>query len=158
MMKQLSVPVKAVLFTVAILILGSLSSFSVEWIRGVSIAEVYVEFNLPPLAPPRWLFGPAWGILYILLGIYCAKLSSVITNRQVIYYAMYGQLALNILWTVVFFSFANLWLASIMIVVMDSLVVWLLVLDQRRVKYLLIPYLAWLLFASYLSIAVLILN
>ena len=75
-MKQLSVPVKAVLFTVAILILGSLSSFSVEWIRGVSIAEVYGEFNLPPLAPPRWLFGPAWGILYILLGIYCAKLSS----------------------------------------------------------------------------------
>ena len=52
-MKQLSVPVKAVLFTVAILILGSLSSFSVEWIRGVSIAKVYGEFNLPPLAPPR---------------------------------------------------------------------------------------------------------
>ena len=75
-----------------------------------------------------------------------------------IYSFMYIQLILNIFWTVVFFSFANLFWASVMIVVMDILVFGLLLADHRRIRYILIPYLVWLLFASYLSIAVLLLN
>ncbi|KAA8324791.1 tryptophan-rich sensory protein [Leuconostoc carnosum] len=157
-MKKISMPIRAILFTLVIFLLGALSSFSVEWIRGVSIGEVYGTFRLPPFAPPRWLFGPAWGFLYILLGIYCANLNSVKKNRTMIYSFMYIQLILNIFWTVVFFSFANLFWASVMIVVMDILVFGLLLADHRRIRYILIPYLVWLLFASYLSIAVLLLN
>lgn len=157
-MKNLSVSAKAVLMAAIILILGSLSSFSVEWIRGVSIGEVYGTFNLPPFSPPKWLFGPAWGILYILLGIYCANLNFAKTNRSKIYIFMYTQLVLNIFWTVVFFSFSQLFLASVMIVVMDILVAGSLISDTRPIKYILIPYLIWLLFATYLSISVLLLN
>ncbi|MDI6552012.1 hypothetical protein QMA51_10190 [Leuconostoc suionicum] len=40
--------VKTIAFIVVILILGTLSSFSVEWIRGVSIGDIYGTFNLPP--------------------------------------------------------------------------------------------------------------
>ncbi|CAM3147096.1 TspO/MBR family protein [Leuconostoc rapi] len=157
-MKKSSVTIKAIAFIAVILILGTLSSFSVTWIRGVSIGDIYGTFNLPPLAPPKWLFGPAWGLLYILLGIYCANLSFVKNNRQTLYTYMYVQLALNIFWTVVFFSFSNFLLATIMIVVMDILVIAIIWIDKRRIKLLLVPYLLWLLFATYLSISVLILN
>lgn len=150
--------VKAIAFIVVILILGTLSSFSVEWIRGVSIGDIYGTFNLPPLAPPKWLFGPAWVLLYILLGIYCANLNLVKNNRHVLYTYMYVQLALNIFWTVVFFSLSNFLLATIMIVIMDLLVIAIIFVDKRRIKLLLVPYLLWLLFATYLSISVLILN
>ncbi|MGY3743321.1 TspO/MBR family protein [Leuconostoc inhae] len=70
-----------------------------SWIRGVSIGTIYDGLNLPPLAPPKWLFGPAWGLLYILLGIYCANLNFVTNNRQALYIFMYAQLVLNIFWT-----------------------------------------------------------
>ncbi|MBS1007388.1 TspO/MBR family protein [Leuconostoc suionicum] len=150
--------VKAIAFIAVILILGTLSSFSVEWIRGVSIGDIYGTFNLPPLAPPKWLFGPAWVLLYILLGIYCANLNLVKNNRYALYTYMYVQLALNIFWTVVFFSFSNFLLATIMIVIMDVLVIAIIFVDKRRIKLLLVPYLLWLLFATYLSISVLILN
>lgn len=150
--------VKAIAFIVVILILGTLSSFSVEWIRGVSIGDIYGTFNLPPLAPPKWLFGPAWVLLYILLGIYCANLNLVKNNRHALYTYMYVQLGLNIFWTVVFFSLSNFLLATIMIVIMDLLVIIIIFVDKRRIKLLLVPYLLWLLFATYLSISVLILN
>ncbi|MCT4377261.1 TspO/MBR family protein [Leuconostoc suionicum] len=150
--------VKAIAFIVVILILGTLSSFSVEWIRGVSIGDIYGTFNLPPLAPPKWLFGPAWVLLYILLGIYCANLNLVKDNQHALYTYMYVQLALNIFWTVVFFSLSNFLLATIMIVIMDLLVIAIIFVDKRRIKLLLVPYLLWLLFATYLSISVLILN
>lgn len=150
--------VKAIAFIAVILILGILSSFSVEWIRGISIGNIYDTFNLPPLAPPKWLFGPAWVLLYILLGIYCANLNFVKNNRHELYTYMYVQLGLNIFWTVVFFSLSNFLLATIMIVIMDILVIAIIFVDRRRIKLLLVPYLLWLLFATYLSISVLILN
>ncbi|WP_259650381.1 TspO/MBR family protein [Leuconostoc rapi] len=108
---------------------------------------MYNGLNLPPLAPPKRLFGPAWGLLYILLSIYCANLNFVTNNRQALYIFMYAQLVLNIFWTVVFFSFSNF-----------LLVIAIILLDKRRVKLLLVPYLLWLLFATYLSISVFFLN
>ncbi|ADG40605.1 benzodiazepine receptor/sensory transduction protein [Leuconostoc kimchii IMSNU 11154] len=117
-----------------------------------------VRLILPPLAPPKWLFGPAWGLLYILLGIYCANLSFVKNNRHILYTYMYVQLTLNIFWTVVFFSFSNFLFATIMIVVMDILVMAIIWIDRRPIKLLLVPYLLWLLFATYLSVSVLVLN
>ncbi|GAK30243.1 tryptophan-rich sensory protein [Weissella oryzae SG25] len=157
-MKNLSIPLRAVIFSIIIIILGSVSAFSVEWVRGVSIGVIYASFRLPTLAPPQWLFGPTWILLYIMLGIYCASLSRLDSNRKSIYFLMYVQLGLNILWTVAFFTLGNFLLASIMIIIMDGLVIALLRFDQRKIKYILIPYLIWLLFASYLSLAVTILN
>lgn len=157
-MKNLSIPVKAVLFSVVIIVLGSISAFSTEWIRGVPIGVIYASFRLPALAPPQWLFGPVWIFLYIILGIYCATLGQLGNNRQRIYFLMYAQLGLNILWTIAFFTLGNFLLASGMIIIMDGLVLILLWLDRRKISYILLPYLLWLLFASYLSIAVTILN
>lgn len=157
-MSKLSFIGKVIIFSLVILALGSLSSLSVEWVRGFSIGEIYTGFKLPPLAPPGWIFGPTWIGLYVLLGIYCAKLTELKENRQLIYYCMYAQLMLNILWTVVFFTLNNFLLASGMILLMDGLVIALLFFDRRKVRIMLVPYLMWLLFASYLSIAVTILN
>lgn len=157
-MSKLSFIGKVIIFSLVILALGSLSSLSVEWVRGVSIGEIYTGFKLPLLAPPGWIFGPTWIGLYVLLGIYCAKLTELKENRQLIYYCMYAQLMLNILWTVVFFTLNNFLLASGMILLMDGLVIALLFFDRRKVRIVLVPYLMWLLFASYLSIAVAILN
>ena len=157
-MKNMSTTVRAIVYSLAIIILGSLSSLSVEWVRGVSIGDIYATFTLPPFSPPQWLFGPAWIFLYILLGIYCANLNKATKYQPQLYLVMYVQLALNILWTIAFFTIGNFLLASIMIVVMDILVIWLLLADTRKIRYILVPYLLWLLFATYLSISVTILN
>lgn len=157
-MKKISIPVKAILITIIIFILGGSSAYSAEWIRGVTIKVIYTNFNLPPLSPPSWLFGPAWSVLYIILGIYCANLVSVSHNRFSLYFLTYFQLSLNIFWTLVFFSLNKLWLASTMILLMDLSVLLILILDQRKIRFLLLPYLLWLLFATYLCLGVLILN
>lgn len=75
------------------------------------------------------------------------------------YYA--AQLAVNFLWSIVFFRFQAFWAAVAVIVVLDLLIV-ATMLKMRRVRkaavYLMVPYLIWTLFATYLAAGVAVLN
>lgn len=137
-----------------LIVLGSLSSLSVEWLSGESVAQIYTDINLPPMSPPGWVFGPAWVFLYVVLSVYSATLnvSSVLGKVNTI------QLVLNIVWTPIFFGLGLTWLALIVVIAMDVLTVILIVRDTQKIRLILYVYLAWLIFATYLTFGVLILN
>lgn len=157
-MNKLSTTKKSIIFSLIIILLGWLSSFSIPLFHGSSIADIYLTLNLPILAPPKWLFAPVWIVMYILLGIYCANLANAQLFKTPLYFLTYTQLILNLLWTIVFFGLLNFMVATIMIVIMDAAVIAILSIDRRKISYLLLPYLIWLLYATYLSVSVYLLN
>ena len=128
------------------------------------IGAVYRSFEQPPLAPPGWLFPIAWGILYALMGIAAALIylnmsDDCAREEALIYYGV--QLAVNFSWSIVFFRFQALWLGVVIILVLD-LLVWITYRKfsavSRTAGVLLIPYLIWLLYATYLAVGVFFLN
>lgn len=142
------------LFAVSLILLGGLSSLLAPLLSGRGIAAIYEQIKLPVYAPPRWLFGPAWTLLYALLGFYLAHIRGNRSLQKV----MYSQMILNLCWTPVFFGIEQYGLAVLMILVMDILVVWLIIQEKTPYRVVLIVYLSWLCYASYLAIGVFLLN
>lgn len=141
--------------------LGSLFTIS-------QIQTWYSQINKPSLLPPNGIFGPVWTTLYILMGIafyfiWTEKIGKKqkVADRSWAIKIYLIQLALNLLWSIVFFKFHLLTLA-----VAEILVLWVMILftiiEFRKIKavtmWLLIPYLAWVTFATYLTTAVWWLN
>ena len=127
-------------------------------------AEMYGMTAIqPPLAPPGWLFPVVWTILYALMGIGAGLVSrqTQSENKDRALNLMVAQLIVNFFWPLLFFNagaygFALLWLLLLL-----TLVVWM-TLEFRKVSplaaLLQIPYILWLLFATYLNTAVWYLN
>lgn len=122
----------------------------------------YTSLNQPPFAPPKILFPIAWTILYLLMGIsyYLFQKNTKTENKQeaIVYYV---QLFVNALWSIIFFVWKWRLFAIIWIVLLDLLVLLMIGLFYRKVKisaYLNIPYLLWILFATYLTIGIYLLN
>lgn len=117
----------------------------------------------PTFMPPGWMFGVAWTILYILLGLVLAMLLHArgAAGRGVAIGLFVGQLALNLAWSPIFFAFHRARLALAVILAMILLTV-LLVALVRRIRpaaaLLLLPYLAWLCFAAALNAGIVALN
>ena len=117
----------------------------------------------PALMPPGWVFGAAWSALYILLGISLAMVWAAAPSRArssglTLFFA---QLALNFAWSPMFFAWHQVGAALALIEAMLLLAVAaaMHVYRVRRVAaWLLLPYLAWLAFASYLNFEILRLN
>ena len=128
-----------------------------------NIGQTYALFIKPPLSPPGWLFGVVWPVLYLLMGIaaYCiyrAHQSYVRKKALILYWV---QLLVNFIWPIMFFRFELLWVSAGIILLLDVLVV-LTALRFYQIKpvagYLLLPYLLWILFATYLNIGIAVLN
>ena len=128
------------------------------------ITSQFMEYNQlkqPSLAPPSALFPIVWTILYILMGVsYGILRSKGLTDKEVdvIYY---GQLIVNSLWSFIFFVFEWRFFAIIWIILLAVLVTVMIVRFYRKNKIaglLQIPYLLWVLFATYLTIAIYFLN
>ena len=130
-----------------------------------NMKEFYSSLVKPPLSPPGLLFPIAWGILYALMG---AALYFVITSKRggyleqrsaLIYFAL--QLAVNFSWSIVFFGAESLVGGLFVILLLDLLVLITFVKFKEINKlsfWLLIPYLLWIFFATYLNIGFAILN
>lgn len=118
----------------------------------------YHTLAKPPLSPPDWVFGMVWGILYVLLGISAAIAFKDGINRttKTAFWLFIVQLALNALWTPVYFGLHHFAGATIIVVLMLGEGFYL----HRHVKRLnslaatmMLPYWGWLIFATYLTIA-----
>lgn len=140
--------------------LGFLSSTLSGNIRGS-----YESMAQPPLSPPGWVFGVVWPILYVLMGVASWLVFTqdgaqrAPKTRALVAYGV--QLALNFLWSIVFFGADAMWAAVALIVVLDAAVVLTMVFFSRVSKpatWLLAPYLLWILFATYLAVATAVLN
>ncbi len=138
-------------------VLGSIFTFS-------SIPRWYAGVTKPELAPPNWVFGPVWTTLFVLMGIAAFLVWKKGLDRKDVRIALWifgGQLVLNTIWSIIFFGFQNpggalieiffLWCAIVATIIAFKRV-------SRPAAWLLIPYLAWVSFASYLNYAIWMLN
>ena len=128
----------------------------------VRAADFYRTLDRPPWAPPSWLFGPVWTLLYILMGIAAWLVwrhaePGTATDRRNGLRLFVGQLIANALWSWIFFAwrmgalaFAEILLLAVLIV----LTIRAFAKVDRRAGLLLVPYLAWVLFASCLTFAI----
>lgn len=123
----------------------------------------YANLVKPSWNPPNYLFGPVWTVLYILMGISFYLIIKGEFNKKVhramrIYYL---QLIFNTLWSVVFFGFNNLPLSLVVMAMLWILIVFTII-DFYKIKklagYLLIPYILWVSFASFLNFTIFFLN
>ena len=136
------------------IILGSIVGFIINGFID------YTELVKPPLAPPKILFPIAWSIIYLLMGIsYYLYRKDYNDEKTIKLY--YIQLIVNLLWSVIFFVFKLRLLSVAWIVLLDILVINLIkkYFETKKVSaYLNIPYIIWILFATYLTIGIYILN
>jgi tryptophan-rich sensory protein len=129
-----------------------------------SIPSWYASLNRPAWTPPNWLFGPVWTTLYILMGIAFFLVWSKgwkKPNVRVASYLYFAQLALNALWSVLFFGLQSplAGLAGILpLWVLIALTMWKFYGVDKRAAYLLIPYICWVTAATFLNYSILVLN
>ncbi len=129
-----------------------------------AIATWYLYLQKPPLNPPGFIFGPVWLALYTLMGISLYLIWQSTTKQKLIkgaltFFAI--QLVLNALWSPLFFGSHQLFIALV-----DIIFMWIFILltiikfrpISKTAAYLLIPYLIWVTFATYLNLEIWILN
>ena len=110
----------------------------------------------PALMPPGWVFGVAWTLLYICLGLSLALVLHArgARGRGIAVGIFIAQLLLNYAWSPIFFAAHEVGLAFIVIVVMiilAALAALLFARIRRAAGLLMVPYLAWLFFAAFLT-------
>ena len=121
----------------------------------------YNNLQKPFLAPPSIAFPIVWTILYILMGIsYGILKSKKLTSKEidVIYYL---QLGFNAIWSIFFFSLKWRLFAFLWIIILAILIIIMIKKFYEKDKLaglLQIPYLIWVLFASYLNISIYVSN
>ena len=121
----------------------------------------YTSLVQPPFAPPKILFPIAWTIIYLLMGISYYFYKKEYEEHSLLDILYYFQLFVNALWSIIFFLWKARFVAILWIVFLDILVFLLLYFFGQKNKisaYLNIPYFVWILFATYLTIGIYILN
>lgn len=130
-----------------------------------SITTWYPTIEKPSFNPPNWIFAPVWTALYVMMGIAAGLVWNLIEIKReevrsaLIFFAI--QLALNSLWSFLFFGLKNPLLAFIEIIIL-----WLMIYEtynkfsklNKIAGYLFIPYILWVSFATVLNFAIWKLN
>ena len=121
----------------------------------------YNSLNKSPLNPPNLLFPIAWSILYILLAVSVSIIINTkpMDKKAIIVFII--QLILNSLWTYIFFGLKQPLFGLIEIIILDIMIIITIFKFKNISKLsslLLVPYLLWCLFASYLTFHIVIFN
>lgn len=130
------------------------------WFAGNLNANNWIA---PDIAPPAWLFGPVWTVLYLFIATSAYRVIYAASHRlKGFALAFWGlQMCLNTLWTPVFFGAFDLPGALVLIAVL-----WVVIgaysfvsfSIDRKAGYLFLPYWAWVSFATILNYKYMILN
>ena len=121
----------------------------------------YGSLERPLLSPPGILVPIVWTILYTLMGISYGILKSNSLTDNKINFIYYFQLAVNALWSIFFFVFKWRLFSFLWIILLIVLVIIMIIRFYSKNKLsglLQIPYLLWILFASYLNLSIYLLN
>ena len=130
-----------------------------------SITTWYPTLVKPSFNPPNWIFAPVWTSLYVMMGVAAGLIwNQITTQKAAVTKALQFftiQLVLNALWSYLFFGLHNLMLATIEVVLL-----WLMIFEthsqfakiNKTASYLMLPYLAWVSFASVLTASIWWLN
>ncbi|MCV9930609.1 tryptophan-rich sensory protein [Flavobacterium sp. LS1R49] len=130
-----------------------------------SVDTWYPTLIKPSFNPPNWVFAPAWSLLYLLMGVAAGLVWDRIeyekdaVKKALVFFAI--QLALNALWSYLFFGLMNPLLA-----LLEVFVLWLMIYEtllkfikiNKIAGYLLVPYLLWVSYATILNASIWWLN
>jgi tryptophan-rich sensory protein len=140
----------------SIWLLGSASG----WLSGSGFGNAWFDaLEKPAFMPPGWAFGAAWTTLYIMLGIALALILAEPASRRrsSALTLFFAQLALNFAWSPIFFAAHDITLAKLTIFLMAALAAGAAGQFYRLrplAGLLMLPYLAWLIFAAMLNSAI----
>jgi len=122
----------------------------------------YENLTKPYFSPPGWVFTPVWSCIYFLIFLSLVfYINSDFKNKNIGYVLFTIQMVLNIIWTPVFFGLKSIKGAFLIIILLDIFVFSVMCIFFKASKpagFLLIPYMIWIIFATYLNIGYLILN
>lgn len=122
-----------------------------------AIGGWYATLARPELAPPNWVFGPVWTTLYLLMGVAAFLVWKQGWQRKEVKIALgifTVQLALNTLWSIIFFGSRSPGGAFIEIIFLwfaIAATMWTFAKASKPAAWLLVPYIAWVSFAAYLN-------
>lgn len=128
------------------------------------VRDWYPSLQKPPWTPPGAVFGPVWTVLYAMMGVALGLVwaKGLVSSREKRAFAWFwGQLVLNVLWSVAFFGFrspAGAYFIILLLWLAIAATIWLFSKISRAAGFLLMPYLLWVTFASMLNFAILALN
>lgn len=137
-------------------VIGSVFTFG-------QIATWYLALNKPFFTPPNWIFGPVWLALYALMGISLYLVWATGGGKKLKQaLQVFGlQLALNSLWSIVFFGAESLLFGLVVIILLWLAILWTIAKFWRidsRAGWLLVPYIIWVTIATALNAGVWLLN
>jgi tryptophan-rich sensory protein len=148
------------LAVVPVLAAGALGSVATT----PNIPTWYAGLEKPGFTPPNWVFAPVWTILYLMMAYAAWRILSLppeSPGRSGALAAFFVQLALNAAWSWAFFALhsplAGLCVIVLLLLTIGITIAWFWPLD-RAAALLLVPYLAWVGYATALNVAVWRLN
>ena len=137
-------------FVLLCLAVGGLSGY----FTAAGVGGWFDGLTKPSFNPPKWVFGPVWTLLYVMMAV-----SAYLVWRQVGFWnwaigMFILQLALNFAWSFIFFNAHRIGLALV-----DIVALWLMIAAtiftfskiDSLASWMLLPYLAWVSFASLLN-------
>lgn len=152
---------------IAVLIFAATLCLSVaaigSWLTATGVRDWYPSLNKPSWTPPNWLFGPVWTLLYLMMAV----AAWLVWDRVGLFEARVPlglfliQLALNAVWSGLFFALQSPGLAFA-----EILLLWVAILAtilsfsrvSRLAAGLLVPYLLWVTFAAALNRMIWVMN
>lgn len=160
-MRQLSIPKQLLGLAVSLLLAFGTAAIGAK--ASASAGGFYRQLVLPEWAPPGWVFGPVWSVLYLLMGIavWLVWRERGLREAKMAYWLFAAQLVANGLWSWLFFAWRQgAWSSA------EIVVLWILILGTVvafwRIRplagVLLLPYLAWVTFATGLCFTIWRLN
>ena len=124
----------------------------------------YSQLIKPTWAPPSWLFGPVWSVLYVLIAVSFGKVFIMAWQKQVTLLVLLPfvlNLIFNVACTPIQFGLKNNILAGVDIVLVLGTLIWAMIAiypHARWITYVQIPYVLWVSFATILQLTVTYLN
>lgn len=144
-------------------LLASFVTGGIGSVASINAADFYGQLTQPSWAPPAWLFGPVWSVLFALMGVsaWLVWRKHGFRGARAALRLYAAQLVANALWTWLFFGWRQGGLA-----LAEIALLWLLILAtivafwrlHRLAALMLVPYLAWVSFAAALNFALWRLN
>jgi benzodiazapine receptor len=144
-------------------VLLSFAAAAVGGVASANAADFYGQLSKPSWAPPSYLFGPVWSVLYFMMGLAAGLVwrARGFAGAPTALALFVVQLVVNGLWTWTFFAWRDGTLAFVTIVVLLMMIVATLLTFARirpLAAALLVPYLLWVGYATALTYTVWQLN
>lgn len=124
----------------------------------------YQQLMKPSWAPPSWIFGPVWTVLYMIIAVSFGSVFVMLFQRKIVWFVALPfilNLVFNASFTPIQFGLRNNVLAAVDILLVFITLIWAMIAiypHARWIAYAQIPYLLWVAFATVLQLTVTYLN